>query len=175
MGVIIEIFVYILKGIFQLLLWTSPITIPLIILIAYQNLRKSKWAANQESIVLSVKIPKNSEKGPTAAEMMFASLHSILRPAKDIKREGGIQEHISFEIVADSSSITFYVWTPKHLQNFVEGQIYAQYPTAEITDVEDYARDVDIDDDGENDHIAGCELKLTKPDYFPIKLFRTSK
>ena len=146
-----EILIYIFKGIFQLLMWTWWIIVPVVALIAFQNFRKSKWVENLESVVLSVKIPKNSEKGPTSAEMMFASLHGILKPAKDIKKEGSIQEHISFEMVADSKSIVFYVWTPKHLQNFVEGQIYAQYPTAEISVVDDYSKNVDIDNDGKDD------------------------
>ncbi len=166
-----EILIYIFKGIFQLLMWTWWIIVPIVAIIAFQNFRKSKWAENLESVVLSVKIPKNSEKGPTSAEMMFASLHGILKPAKDIKKEGSIQEHISFEMVADSKSIVFYMWTPKHLQNFVEGQVYAQYPTAEISTVDDYSKNVDIDNDGKDDCVAGCELKLIKPDYFPIKTF----
>ncbi len=152
-------------------MWTWWIIVPIIAIIAFQNHRKTRWVEKLESIILSVKIPKNSEKGPTSAEMMFASLHGILRPTQDLKKEGAIQEHISFEMVADAKSITFYVWTPKHLQNFVEGQVYAQYPTAEISAVDDYTKDVDIDHDGKEDCIAGCELKLIKPDYFPIKTF----
>ncbi len=184
-----EILIYIFKGIFQLLMWTWWIIVPIVAIVAFQNFRKSKWVENLESVVLWVKIPKNSEKGPTSAEMMFASLHSILRPAQDLKKEGSIQEHISFEMVADAKSIMFYVWTPKHLQNFVEGQVYAQYPTAEISVVDDYSKNVsldptgtdvntdptstgiDIDHDGIDDCVAGCELKLIKPDYFPIKTF----
>ncbi len=144
---------------------------PIIAIIAFQNHRKTKWVEKLESIVLSVRIPKNSEKGPTSAEMMFASLHGILKPIQDLKKEGAIQEHISFEMVADAKSITFYVWTPKHLQNFVEGQIYAQYPTAEISAVDDYSKNIDVDHDGIDDCVAGCELKLVRPDYFPIKTF----
>jgi len=166
-----EILIYIVKGIFQLLMWTWWIIVPIVAIFAFQNFRKSKWVDNLENVVLAVKIPKNSEKGPTAAEMMFASLHGILKPNKDIKKEGSIQEHLSFEMVADSKSIMFYVWTPKHLQNFVEGQIYAQYPTAEIAEVPDYTKSADIDSDGKDDYVASCELKLIKPDYYPIKTF----
>lgn len=166
-----EILIYIFKGIFQLLMWTWWIIVPVIAILAFQNFRKSKWVENLESVVLWVKIPKNSEKGPTSAEMMFASLHGILKPQTELKKEGSIQEHISFEMVADSKSIMFYVWTPKHLQNFVEGQIYAQYPTAEIANVDDYSKDIDIDNDGQDDCVAACELRLIKPYYFPIKTF----
>ncbi len=167
-----EILIYILKGIFQLLMWTWWIIIPIIGVLAFQNFRKSKWVENNlESVVLWVKIPKNSDKGPTSAEMMFASLHGILKPAQELKKQGSIQEHISFEMVADAKSIMFYVWTPKNLQDFVEGQIYAQYPTAEIAKVDDYSKNIDIDHDGVDDCVAACELKLIKPDYFPIKTF----
>ncbi|QHU91116.1 hypothetical protein GWK75_01395 [Candidatus Saccharibacteria bacterium oral taxon 955] len=47
---------------------------------------------------------------------MFASLHGILRDAKELKANGGYQEHLSFEIASVGGRIQFYVWTPKSLQ-----------------------------------------------------------
>lgn len=167
----IEFFSYIFKGIFQILMWTWWIFVPLIGLAAYQNFRKSKWIDSHDTVILSVKVPKNNEKGPVAAEMLFAALHGILKSKKELSTEGSIQEHVGFEIVSGANSITFFVWTPKHLQDFVEGQIYAQYPTAEIVEVPDYSENIDIDGDGQEDFIASCELKLSKPEFYPIKTF----
>ncbi len=167
----VEFIIYIVKGIFQILMWTWWLLVPLVLLAAYQNFRKSKWINTHESVILSVKVPKNNEKGPVAAEMLFAALHGILKSKKELTGEGSIQEHVSFEIVSGANSITFYVWTPKHLQDFVEGQIYAQYPTAEIVEISDYAKNIDIDSDGKDDYFACCELKLKRPEYYPIKTF----
>ena len=47
----------------------------------------------------------------------------------------------SGEIILESvdGRIRFYIWTPKTLQSFVEGQIYSQYPTVQIHEAdEDY-------------------------------------
>ena len=58
---------------------------------------------------------------------------------KRTRLNGGMQEHLSFEIASVGGQIRFYVWVPKALQSFVEGQIYAQYPTVQIHEAdEDY-------------------------------------
>ena len=61
----------------------------------------------------------------------------------------------------------FYIWTPKHLQAFVEGQIYAQYPTVQIYEQdEDYA-----DRQLHQTVIHSAELVLTDDETLPIKTF----
>lgn len=105
--------------------------------------------------LLLIEVPQNNDKKPEAAEAMFSALHGILG-----------KEHISFEIVSESKYIRFYVFVPSHLKDFVEGQIYAQYPTVEIKEVEDYTKRIK-----EGSHFVASELKLTKPDFFPIKTF----
>jgi hypothetical protein len=98
---------------------------------------------------------------------MFASLHGILRPKSELVKEGSLQEHVSFEIVARDKTIQFYVWTPKHLKDFVESQIYAQYPTVQIREgAEDYsAREI-----GERT-VYGTELTLNSSDVLPLRTF----
>lgn len=162
----------ILQGIFTVILKTWWVIVPILGVLAYQNTRKAKWAGEQESVLLTIKVPRDNEKDPTAAEMMFATLHGILKPKSEIIKEGSFQEHISFEIEATISAIQFFVWTPVHLKDFVEGQIYAQYPSAEIAVSKDYSKDIDIDDDGIDDHVMGTEISLTKNEIFPIKTFQ---
>ncbi len=133
----------------------------------YQNRRKVKWIGASENILLLIEVPKDNEKKELSAEQMFASLHGILQPKSELQREGSLQEHISFEIVSRLNSIQFYVWTPKHLKDFVESQIYAQYPTVQIKEgPADYST-FDIDDRT----IYGAELGLTKDHMMPIKTF----
>jgi len=73
----------------------------------------------------------------------------------------------SFEIVSRLNSIQFYVWTPRHLKDFVESQIYAQYPTVQIKEgPEDYSA---VDIAGRT--VYGTELGLTKDTVMPIKTF----
>lgn len=133
----------------------------------YQNKRKIKWINETESILLKIEVPKDNEKKELSAEQMFAALHGILRPKSELRKEGSLQEHISFEIVAAAKTIQFYVWTPKHLKDFVESQIYAQYPSVQIKEgAEDYTKA----DEGEG-IIYGTELHLSKDEVVPIRTF----
>ena len=117
-----------------------------------------------------LEIPRTNDKKELAAEQMFASLHGILRDATELKNSGGVQEHLSFEIVSTGGQIRFYVWVPKILQSFVEGQIYAQYPTVQIhTCKEDYV------EKAKESHkiVYSAELGLNANEALPIKTFDT--
>jgi hypothetical protein len=133
----------------------------------WQNRRRAEWVSNTDHIMLMIEVPKENEKKELSAEQMFASLHGILRPKADLLKEGSLQEHISFEIAAFDDRIHFYVWTPRHLKDFVEGQVYAQYPNVRIREgVEDYTKR-----DLSGRHAYTTELKLTKNEVLPIKTF----
>ena len=162
----------ILRGAWTLLLWTWWVIIPVLIYYSWRNNRKAKYVDDTKYLVLSIKVPKNNDKGPIAAEMMFASLHGILQP-KAMRDSGAVvQEHLSFEIVARANVIEFFIRVPERLKDFVEGQVYAQYPTAEISIVEDYSLKLDIDDDKVDECTAGTELSLVKDNIYPIKTFQ---
>ena len=122
---------------------------------------------NVDSVLLMLEIPRTNDKKELAAEQLFASLHGILRDRRELKNSGGVQEHLSFEIVSTASQIRFYVWVPKVLQSFVEGQIYAQYPTVQIYKMnEDY-----VDNRSKYPVTYMTELSLVDNDALPIKTF----
>lgn len=132
----------------------------------YKKLNKLK-VLNVDSVLLMLEIPRTNDKKELAAEQMFASLHGILRDKQEMKNSGGVQEHLSFEIVATAGQIRFYVWVPKVLQSFVEGQIYSQYPTVQI-----YKMDDDYVDDREKYPVKySAELGLVENEALPIKTF----
>ena len=132
----------------------------------YKKLNKLK-VLNVDSVLLMLEIPRENDKKELAAEQLFASLHGILRDKQELKNSGGVQEHLSFEIVSTAGQIRFYVWTPKVLQSFVEGQIYSQYPTVQIYKMnEDY-----VDDRSKYPVNYSAELGLIDNDALPIKTF----
>lgn len=113
--------------------------------------------------VMQILVPRENDKTPLAAEQMFSSLHGILRESKKS------MDSISFEIVSQSETgIRFYAVVPKHLAEFVEGQIYAQYPNAEIRYVNDYATKKRED----QVYVSTGMIELDKSYIFPIKTFR---
>jgi Type IV secretion-system coupling protein DNA-binding domain len=115
----------------------------------------------ESGVLLSIELPRENERSPLAAEQMYASLHGLLRFTPESL------EHISLEMISTAAGIRFYVFSPTNFRNFVEGQIYAQYPDAEIKEVEDYTTKVP-----EINAVAATDLILTKDYIFPIKTFR---
>lgn len=130
-------------------------------------LKPKPTAASHEHCLLMLEVPRTNDKKELSAEQMLAALHGILRSKKELRASGTLQEHISLEIVAIGQRIRFFIWTPRHLKAFVEGQVYAQYPTAQIYEQEeDYA--------GRRLHqtvLHTCELTLTDNETLPIKTF----
>jgi hypothetical protein len=137
--------------------------------LAVLNNRRAKVARELDHVLLVLEIPRTNDKKELAAEQMFASLHGILRSKRELAAQGGLQEHISFEIAAIEKQIRFYVRVPKSLQNFVEGQIYAQYPTVQIhTADEDYSQHAIMQP------VSYCgDLALTDNEVLPIKTFQS--
>lgn len=141
------------------------IIVPFYILQTVRKLNEVKkleeWKQDQKYTTLEISVPRNNDKAPLAAEQMFAALHGIY--VENVVR----QPHLSFEIVAKDKYIQFYVYIPENLRDFVMGQIYAQYPTVEIKEIDDYPHSADP----ASINFATCELAMTKPDVYPIKLF----
>jgi hypothetical protein len=145
--------------------------IPIVLVLAYlswRNFKKAEVIANMDGVLLILEIPKTNDKQELAAEQMFASLHGILRDKKELKENGGVQEHLSFEFASVKGQIRFYVWVPKTLRSFVEGQIYSQYPTVQIRQAdEDY-----VAHEGEHSVVYSTDITLTDTDFLPIKSFQ---
>ena len=124
---------------------------------------------DDSGVVLLLQVPRENEKKELAAEQMFASLYGLLTlPSQKIfapvKRE-----RLSFEIAVLKRRIGFYVWVPNYLKGFVEEQIYAQYPSVQISEIPDYAMNPEV----EYMTTLTTEMKFTGPDMLPIKTFQS--
>jgi len=124
-------------------------------------------AFQHEQSLLMLEVPRTNDKKELAAEQMLAALHGILRTKRELRLSGELQEHISLEVVAASQRIRFFIWTPKHLQAFVEGQIYAQYPTVQIYEQEDDYAGRKLS----QSVVHTAELSLIDSETLPIKTF----
>ncbi len=137
--------------------------------LTWRNYQRADEFEPAESVLLILEIPKANDKKELAAEQLFASLHGILRDKKELRLSGGQQEHISFEIASVNGQIRFYVWTPRTLQSFVEGQIYSQYPTVQI-----HQADEDYTEHERSHEIAySAELTMTASEFLPIRTFQS--
>ncbi|MDB5176747.1 MAG: hypothetical protein JWN75_415 [Candidatus Saccharibacteria bacterium] len=154
----------------QLLSWY--VWLPAVLVLGYltwRNYQRIDAVRAIESTLLIMEIPKTNDKSEMAAEQLFASLHGILRDSDELKQTGGIQEHLSFEIASVNGQIRFYVWVPTSLRSFVEGQIYAQYPTVQIHEAdEDY-----VAHERQHTVVYSSEITLTGSEFLPIKSFQS--
>ncbi len=118
------------------------------------------------STVLLLQVPRTNDKKELAAEQMLASLHGLLyrRVAGLLSRAD--RRHIGLEIAVQDRQIGFYVWVPRDLTGYVEEQIYAQYPSVQISEVTDYAREPRT-----YTTTLSTELKLSANECLPIKTF----
>ncbi len=151
------------------IVWIPILVILVILIIRNKNKSNRLKVLNVDSVLLMLEIPKDNDKKELAAEQLFASLHGILRDSTELKNSGGVQEHLSFEIASTGNQIRFFVWVPRILQSFVEGQIYSQYPSVQIYRMkEDYC-----DKRFEYPISYSSEITLIENEALPIKTFES--
>lgn len=129
----------------------------------FPNGTSDRLVGNQK-VVLKIAIPKNNDKTPLAAEQLFASLHGMYK-------ESAVVPVLSLEIIADAKfGIQFLVVADQSQISFIKGQIYAQYPTAEILVIEDYMETAAAW--GATTHVSAGEIALEREYIFPLKTFK---
>lgn len=135
--------------------------------------RQGIYSSKLKWIVLAIDVPRMTEQSPKAMENVFSTLlgakSSIMWKEKWL--QGKFQPSFSFEIVSNGGFIQFYVRTLERFRDIVEAGIYAQYPDAEIMEVEDYVDTVPSNYPNDDYDMWGTELTLKKPEYFPIRTY----
>jgi hypothetical protein len=116
---------------------------------------------------MQIKLPSNNEIEIEAAEQMFAGFMGFKKSFLGALTTG--QYRISFEIVSKKEGISFYAVVPDEIADFMEKQINAAYPSAEIDLIDPH----EIWDRGAE--TVFMELKLAGPEYYPIKTFTDLK
>lgn len=129
---------------------------------------------NHNYIMLAIDVPKDNIQTPKAVEHIYAHLagaHSS-HTWREAHIFGSVQPWFSLEIASIEGYIQFFVRTPAKFRDLVEASIYAQYPDAEITEVEDYTYLVPVKKfpDPEWD-LWGCDFVLVKDQAYPIRTY----
>ncbi|MHC1716969.1 MAG: type IV secretory system conjugative DNA transfer family protein [Candidatus Dojkabacteria bacterium] len=149
-----------------ILILLSVVFVVLLLLFAGKNkVEEEVYEDIRNPFVMQILVPRENDKAALAAEQMFASIHGIL---DDFKKCPDI---VSLEIVStEEDGIKFYVVAPREISKFIEGQIYAQYPNADIKYVQDYARSDSVSAES---FVTMGEVEMEKDSIFPIKTFRS--
>lgn len=135
------------------------------------NQRRLQFLKTFSWVLLEIRVPRDVAKSPRAMEAVLSPLYSTYLGGWWKRVWGGfLPGWYSLEIASINGSVRFFLRTQKSLKNLVESQIYAQYPDAEITEVDDYTYVSDFGD-MKNWNLWGVELALTKEDAYPIRTY----
>ncbi len=153
------------------------ITILLGIWDGWKTYIRNKYEFSIEHTILALDIPKLNEQSPKAVEHLFEHIYGTIRKGTiwDRYGKGYTQDAnaISFEIIGIAGYIQFAIRTPVKFRDLVEASIYAQYPDAEITEIEDYVdmmpRPLELPH--KDYDLWGTEYRFTKSDPYPIRTY----
>ena len=138
--------------------------------------RIERWLKTvYKPILLEIKIPKEIIKPIRAMEEVMASLNGVIYHPPDWWEtwiDGQLQTSIALEIISIGGEIHFFIRIHKDYREAVEASIYAQYPKAEITQVDDYTRTVPHDIPNKDWDMWGTDYQFLKPNPYPILTYK---
>lgn len=135
--------------------------------------RQIKFGAAKTWILLAIDVPKATEQTLKAVENMFAHLAGAHSPPTFMEKWklGMTQDTIACEIISIEGHIQYLIRTTRKLRDLVEASIYAQYPDAEITEVEDYAIKVPNVYPNDQYDCFAMEMTMARSDVYPLKAY----
>lgn len=135
---------------------------------------RQKWGAAQKSVLLAIDIPRGNEQSPKAVENMFSYLSGAHGSINLIEKywEGKFQLSFSLEIVSIDGYTQFLIRTAEPFRDLVESAVYAQYPDAEITEVNDYTAGIPTKYPDDEYDVWGTEFIQAKNSAYPIKTYK---
>lgn len=139
------------------------------------GIKQTEYWEKLEWDLLAVTIPQDAIQTPKGMMNFFDNLSGSKSAItwKETWMLGKFQAYFSFEIVSNGGQIHYYIRTMKKYRDLVEAALYAQYPEAQIVEVEDYVDLIPGDYPNEEYDCFGSELTLSKPGTFPIKRYES--
>jgi hypothetical protein len=137
------------------------------------DFKQNKYAGSLKWVLLDVRVPQASIQTPKGMENFFTNLAGSKSGLtwKEIWLIGKFQAVFSFEIISTEGRIQFLIRTTDKYRDLIEADIYAQYPEAQITEVEDYVGNIAHSYPDSEWDIFGMEFGLKKPSYLPVRTY----
>lgn len=125
-----------------------------------------------EWVLLGIRLPKTILKTPLSMELVLSALHQTSE-GNWYKRKwkGQVKPWFSLELVSIGGDTHFFIRTAKRYKNYIEAQLYSQYPGIEVYEAEDYTEQLNHRSFKSEWEMFGTEFVLTKPDPYPIKTY----
>lgn len=160
--------------IFQVFYVSAPIWAPIffgaLCFKLWMRYIRADFVVKAGSVLLEIKIPKETFKSPLAMEIFFTSLYQTGSATfSELYWKGKVRPWFSFELVSIGGQVKFFIWAHKKFRDLIEAQLYAQYPSIEIREAEDYMASAKADHI--NYPMWATYFKLTKESIYPIKTY----
>lgn len=136
--------------------------------------RAETWTLRQKSVLLEIKMPKEVLKPLRSMEQVFSSIYgNVLDPPDWYEKwfEGKNLLSVQLEMVSLEGKPHFFIRCHEGRRSAVEASIYSQYPDAEISLAEDYAKNVPQNIPNKDWDMWGCDYELVKDDVYPLKTY----
>lgn len=124
--------------------------------------------------LLAIDVPKDNEQSMKAVEQIFASLSGPHQVFSFLETywDGELQPKYSLEIASVGGYVQYFIHCESRFRDIVEASIYAQYPDAEVTEVEDYTQGLPTRYPNDDYVLWGVECIKTADDVYPIRTYK---
>lgn len=158
--------------IINLLVLAMPFALAVLALtvwLGYRRLKYQRYVVGAK--LFEIKLPPEVTKSPLAMELILKALYDKSYGTY-LERfiDGRVPPHFSFEIASFGGSVHFYMWIPGKFAKIAVNSFYAQYPSVEVVEVDDYTRGQYWNP--EKMMMWGGDFILTKPDVVSIATYK---
>src|SRR3989338_10854852 len=132
-----------------------------------------RYTSTWEFVLLAIDVPPENVQTPKAVEQLFVHIYNVMEPPSiGYKyRRGFLQFPFSFEIISIGGYIQFLIRTLVQYRDVVEAAVYAQYPDAEVTEVEDYVDSIPNQYPNPTHNVFAIDYILQEHWAYPIRTY----
>ncbi len=137
--------------------------------------RNGIWdETSNPQILLEIRPPDEIVKPIRAMNVVIDGFWQLYGPPNWVEKwwHGQYDLGFSLEIAAIDGVPHFLIRVPAKQRSMFESHIYAQYPDAEIREVEDYTKNVPQNIPNERWQLWGTDYTMPKSDCYPLKTYR---
>ena len=134
-----------------------------------------KFLSTVKWMYLEVRVDELNEKSAVAMEQIFSSMHAMLQSfSLGETWTGRVPLVFSAELVSIGGRVSFIFKLPERYRNMLESAVFAQYPKAEIREVQDYLANLPRDYHPQNSEFEmwGTQLIKRANTAIPIRTYR---
>lgn len=149
-----------------------------LIWIGYQTFLEKqgeKYLSTIKWVFLEVQVDELNEKSAIAMEQVFSAMHAIMQSfSLGEKWSGRTPLHFSAEMVSIGGRVSYMFKVPERYRNLLESAIFAQYPKAEIREIQDFLANLPRSYDPEKSEfdLWGTQLNKRAENAYPIRTYR---